>query len=273
MSLTPVLPSSFQLASDEVQIWRVRLDMPPQASAGLYATLTDDERNRSARFRFERDRQRFIVARGVLRELLGRYLRTDPGQIRFVYNAFGKPLLSPAFGNRVKFNLSHSADLALIAIAPHANVGIDVEYIRAQPDYADIARQFFSAAEVDHLNGLPSHLRPQAFFSCWTRKEAYVKAGGEGLAGDLDGRSSVDAAQRWSLYTLKPAPDYVGALAVEGGGWRLTQWHWGPASPEPWAQPQEVEVETPVRIGRGEADVDAHIERELFAREVEPSQG
>jgi 4'-phosphopantetheinyl transferase len=217
----------FGLASDEVQSWCVRLNVPPETSARLYATLTDDERNRSARFRFERDRQRFIVARGVLRELLGRYLRTDPGQIRFVYNAFGKPLLSPAFGNRLKFNLSHSADLALIAIAAHTNVGIDVEYIRAQSDYADIARQFFSAAEVDHLNGLPSHLRPQAFFSCWTKKEAYLKADGEGLAGDLDGASIDAAAQRWSLYTLQPAPGYVGALAIDGGGWRLGQWHWG----------------------------------------------
>lgn len=216
----------FQLASDEVQIWCVRLDVPPQTSARLHATLTVDERNRSARFRFERDRQRFIVARGVLRELLGRYLTTDPGQIRFDYSAFGKPLLSPAFGNRLKFNLSHSADVALFAIAARTDVGIDVEYIRAQPDYADIARQFFSAAEVDHLNGLPGHLRPRAFFSCWTKKEAYVKAGGEGLGGDLDGASNDAAARRWSLYTLQLAPGYVGALAIEGGGWRLRQWHW-----------------------------------------------
>src|SRR5687767_15881523 len=118
----------FQLSSDEAQIWCVRLDVPPQTSAGLYATLTDDERNRSARFRFERDRQRFIVARGVLRDLLGRYLATPPGHVRFVYNAFGKPDLSPEFGSRLTFNLSHSAGLALIAIAADSSVGIDLEY-------------------------------------------------------------------------------------------------------------------------------------------------
>jgi 4'-phosphopantetheinyl transferase len=215
----------FELAFGEAHVWSVRLDAPPRTSAGLYATLTDDERNRSARFRFERDRKRYIVARGVLRELLGRYLKIEPGQIRFAYNAFGKPRLSPACGNRIEFNLSHSNDLALIAVAAHTSVGIDVEYIWTQHDYADVARQFFSAAEVDHLNRLPSHLRPQAFFSCWTRREAYVKAGGEGLAGDLDGAPCDAAAGRWSLYPLQPAPGYVGALAVEGGGWRLRQWH------------------------------------------------
>jgi 4'-phosphopantetheinyl transferase len=197
------------------------LDVPSETSAALYATLSPDDRDRSARFRFERDRQRFIVTHGVLRELLGRYLRTPPGQIRFVYNAFGKPALSPEFGSRLKFNLSHSADLALIAIAADADIGVDLEYIRAQPDYAEIARYFFSAAEVDRLNRLPSHLHAQAFLSSWTKKEAYVKACGEGLA-----MPHSPPARRWSLYTLQPAPGYIGALAVEGSGGRLTHWHW-----------------------------------------------
>ena len=99
MSLTPSLPRSFQLAYGEVHIWCASLDVPPETSARLYATLTPDERTRSARFRFERDQQRFIVARGVLRDLLGRYLQTQPSQVSFVYNAFGKPDLSPAFAN------------------------------------------------------------------------------------------------------------------------------------------------------------------------------
>src|SRR5437016_8048000 len=99
MSLSPPLPGAFQLASDEVHSWCVSLDVPPETSARLYATLTPDERTRSARLRFERDQRRFIVARGVLRDLLGRYLQTPPGQISFVYNAFGKPDLSPAFAN------------------------------------------------------------------------------------------------------------------------------------------------------------------------------
>ncbi len=243
-SLTPSRPSSFQLASDEVHTWCVSLDVPPETSARLYAALTPDERTRSARFQFERDQQRFIVARGVLRDLLGRYLQTQPGQISFVYNAFGKPDLSPEFGNRLKFNLSHSAGLALIAIATASNVGVDLEYIRAQSDYA-IARRFFSTAEVDYLSALPSHIYAEAFFSCWTKKEAYLKACGEGLAVPLNNFSvplttdpahapvdlyvaskDIVPAKRWSLYALRPAPGYTGALVIEGTGWRLRQWQW-----------------------------------------------
>jgi 4'-phosphopantetheinyl transferase len=197
-----------------------------ETSASLYATLSHDERHRSARLRFARDRQRFIAARGVLRALLGRYLGTRPSQIRFAYNAFGKPELSPEFGSRLRFNLAHSADLALIAITTDAAIGVDLEYIRPQPDYIDIARSVFSAAEVDQLNRLPSHLHPEAFLSCWTKKEAYMKARGEGLA-NLEG-TPTDAVlpRRWSLYTLQPAPGYIGALAIEGRGRRLLQWHW-----------------------------------------------
>jgi 4'-phosphopantetheinyl transferase len=176
VSLTPSPAGSFQLASSEVHVWCASLDVPPETSARLYATLTDDERNRSARFRFERDRQRFIVARGVLRDLLGCYLQTKPGHIRFGHNAFGKPHLSPAFGSRLKFNLAHSAGLALIAIAADFNLGIDLEYIRARTDCADIAGRFFSAAEIDHLMAVPGQRYAEAFFSCWTKKEAYLKA-------------------------------------------------------------------------------------------------
>ncbi len=235
----PSVSDAFEPASDEVHSWCVSLDVPPETSAGLYATLTNDERNRSARLRFERDRRRFVVARGVLRKLLGRYLGIPPGSVRFVYNAFGKPELSPELGGRLKFNLSHSADLALIAIAVDAEIGVDLEFIREQSDWAEIARCFFSAAERDRLNRLPSHLYPQAFFSCWTKKEAYVKARGEGLAIPLTSFSvplldgtPTDAvlARRWSLYTLQPAPGYIGALAVEGRGRRLRQWHWQASS-------------------------------------------
>jgi 4'-phosphopantetheinyl transferase len=245
MSLAPSLPSSFQLASDEVHSWCARLDVPPETSARFYATLTPDERTRSARFQFERDQQRFIVAHGVLRDLLGRYLQTQPGRIRFVYNAFGKPDVSPEFGNRFTFNLSHSAGLAVIAIASASNVGVDVEYIGARSDYADIARHFFSVAEVDYLMALPSHRYAEAFFSCWTKKEAYLKACGQGLAIPLNSFSvpmtadrahtpvdlyvaskDIFPADRWSLYALRPAPGYAGALAIEGSGWRLSQWQW-----------------------------------------------
>jgi 4'-phosphopantetheinyl transferase family protien len=133
-SFTASLPSSFQLAPDEVHIWCANLDVPPETSACLYATITPDERARSARFRFERDQQRFIVARGVPRSLLGRYHQIEPNQISFVYNEFGKPDLSHEFGDRLNFNFSHSAGLA---------------------------------AERNYLISLPSQLHAEAFFKCW----------------------------------------------------------------------------------------------------------
>ena len=225
------------LANDEVQTWRVPLDVPPETSARLYETLSGDERRRSARFRFEGDRRRFIVAHGALREILGRYLGARPNQLRFVNNAFGKPALSPEFGKRLEFNLSHSADLALVAVAADAKVGVDVECVRPQPDCAQIARHFFAPAEVHQLEKLPVHLQVHAFFDCWTKKEAYVKACGEGLGMPLTsfsvplttdhGASAITVApRRWSLYTLRPGPGYIGALAIAGSGWRLSQWNW-----------------------------------------------
>jgi 4'-phosphopantetheinyl transferase len=226
MATSPTSRCSFQLASGEVHTWCVSLDVPSETSAGLYATLTNDERNRSARFRFERDRQRFIVSHGVLRDLLGRYVGTEPAQIRFVSNAFGKPALSPEFGSRLNFNLSHSAGLAIIAIAIDAEIGVDVERIRTGPGYAEIARHFFSAAEAAHLNGVSGDLHAQAFFNCWTKKEAYVKARGEGLGMPLTKFQVADPHGTWSLYTLQPAPGYIGALAIERSGWRLTQRRW-----------------------------------------------
>lgn len=216
----------YQLTSGEVHCWRVSLDVSPETFARLYSTLSREERNRSVRFRFGHSRRRFVVTHGVLRELLALYLQIRPSRIRYVYNGYGKPDLGPEFGNRLKFNLSHSAGLALIAIAPDSNLGVDLEYVRTQPEFLEIARRFFPPAEVDYLKRLPGHLRAQAFFSCWTRMEACVKATGGGLT-NLDGTSiEIDSARCSSLYPLHPAPGYVGALAVEGSGWQLAQWHW-----------------------------------------------
>jgi 4'-phosphopantetheinyl transferase len=194
---------SFQLASDEVHSWCVGLDVPPDTCAALHATLTCDELSRSARLRFERDRRRFIVAHGVLRKLLGSYLGICPGELRFVRKEFGKPRLSPAFDGRLRFNLSHSADVALIAVARDAEVGVDVERIRALPELAD---------------------DPQAFLDGWTRNEAYVKATGLGLANDL----VPDGSRCWSCFSLHPARGYVGALVIEGIGWRLRHHAYAP---------------------------------------------
>jgi len=210
--------------SGDVHCWCVKLDVPPARCASLYATLADDERERSERLRSERDRRRFVVARGALRDVLARYVDTEPDQIRFAYNAFGKPELSPEIGTpgRLRFNLSHSADLALIAVAADADVGVDLERVgdvaggggTGGTNYTEIARCFFSAAEFDQLKRAPSHLQQEAFLDGWTMREAYVKARGEGLGDD-----PVEFADRWSFFSLRPAPGYIGAVAVEGTGW------------------------------------------------------
>jgi 4'-phosphopantetheinyl transferase len=209
------------MASEEVHCWCVRLDVAPEAFDGLYATLADDERKRSARFRFEHDRRRFVIAHGALRDLMGGYLETDPRHIHFIHNAAGKPELTPVMGGRLRFNLSHSADLALIAIVTDADIGVDVECIRPESDYAEIARSFFSIREIEELARVPNHRKAETFLRCWTRREAFVKARGEGL-----GDGPIEPSGDWSLFPLHPAPGYVGALAVEGLGWHLIQRHW-----------------------------------------------
>ena len=242
----PSPAASFQLALDEVHIWCVSLDVPPETLARLDATLSLEERDRGARLRFTGDRQQFTVAHGALRDLLGRYLRIPPRRVGYASNPFGKPALDPRCG-RLRFNLSHSAGLALIAIAAEADVGIDLECIQGHTDYAELARCFFSSAEVDELSALPPHCYAESFLGCWTKKEAYLKASGVGLAMPLNGftvplttdpaqgpvdlrvpSSEVVQANPWSVFTIRPAPGYIGALAIEGRCWRLSHWQWKP---------------------------------------------
>ena len=163
--------------------------------------------------------RRFIAAHAGLRELLGRYLGADPNEVRFVHNEFGKPALSGQFGGRLEFNLSHSADLALIGIAADAEIGVDLEHVRDEPDFIEIAQWYFAENEAEELNRLPSEHRARAFLGSWTRKEAYAKARGQGL-GETN---EIAQPPGWSLYSLQAAPGYVGALVVEGSGWRVTQ--------------------------------------------------
>jgi len=209
----------------DVDLWCVGLDVSAEAYERLRATLAADETLRSARFRFARDRRRFEVTRGVLRALLGRTLGRPAHEIRFVYNAFGKPELDPSFGGRLRFNLAHSGDLALIAITTGADVGVDLEYIRPDPDFAAIAQSVFSAGDVGRLNGVPRHLQAEAFLRCWTEQEAYVKARGEGLG---DASEDVGETRRWSRHTLHPAPGFIGALVVAGPVRRVRHRHYHP---------------------------------------------
>jgi 4'-phosphopantetheinyl transferase len=241
----PSPPAHLMLSKNDVHVWRAALDRPAEDVRRLARTLSADERTRVGQFRFERDRRRFVVGRGVLRAILGRYLGIEPGLVQFGYHPEGKPYLPQDWGaGGLRFNLAHSHGLGLYALARDREVGIDLERCSPKIDCEPIAGQFFSPREVRALQALPARERIKAFYACWTRKEAYLKARGEGLSLPLDGFDvslapgepaalldvGGDALEtsRWSLRELIVDPGYAAALAVEGQGGQLACWEWRP---------------------------------------------
>jgi 4'-phosphopantetheinyl transferase len=223
-----------------VDVWSVQLECSPAYIAVLMHTLSDDECERADRFYFERDQRRFICARGTLRRLLAEYLDADAHELTFSYGPNGKPALSGRFERALTFNVSHSSELALVAIGRDVEMGVDVEAVRSMDDADDIASRFFSPRETAQLRALPVPVRTKAFFACWTRKEAYLKALGSGLAKPLDEFDVAFApgeaaalyvhgddceSARWSVRELAPSPGYTGALVTEGGG-AVRCWQW-----------------------------------------------
>lgn len=245
----PAPPDGLALSDAEVHVWRVTLSRAPEETRSLARLLSADEVDRAGRFHFQRDRDRFVVARATLRLILGSYLRVSPGGLRFRYSEFGKPSLAEDYGAPgLRFNLAHSNDLALCAVASGREVGVDVEFVRPEMAHEEIARHYFSPAEVAELRALPADGRAEAFFNCWTRKEAYIKARGDGLSFPLEGftvslrpgepAALVDVERdprevvRWRLMELRPAEGYAGAVAAEGKDWQLFCYEWqhpGPA--------------------------------------------
>jgi 4'-phosphopantetheinyl transferase len=232
-------PSSLSLSSGEVHVWRAHLEQPPEVLQRLLRTLDIDEQTRASRFYFEKHRRRFIAARGVLRSLLGRYLEVKPEEVRFAYGQYGKPALDAAHHAGVlRFNASHSHELAVYAFAQDHDVGIDVEYIKEDFATQEIAERFFSKYEVQVFRALPHEEQGAGFFRCWTRKEAYIKAIGSGLSHPLDqfdvtlapnepaallrDYRDAEGATRWGI-DLDLAAGYVGALAVAAVGLKLIQ--------------------------------------------------
>jgi 4'-phosphopantetheinyl transferase len=231
-------PSRFPgLALDvaEVHLWQASLDGRP---ADIFESfLSPDELARANRFHFTEDRTRFVVARGLLRNLLAAYLGISCAELRFSYGAKGKPFLLLDGQTQINFNLSHSHGRAAFAFSRGRELGIDLEYVKEDFEAELIATRFFSRSEVLALRAVPAELRNQAFFNCWTRKEAYIKARGEGLSMPLDEfdvslRPGEPAAllnnyreerevERWSMNAIPAPADYVGALVVEGHDWQL----------------------------------------------------
>ncbi len=221
------------LREGEAHVWRAGLEPGATTLRRLWEILSTDEQERADRFHFQRDREHFVAARGGLREILGRYTGAAPQSLRFSYDYYGKPSLSVDAGDTPpRFNVSHSGGVALYAVAAGRAVGVDVERVREDFAGLDIAKNFFSPDEVAALSALPAEERAAAFFDCWTRKEAYIKARGQGLSHPLHlftvsltpGRPAAllrtdddpGEAARWSLVELFPGEGYRGALAFEG---------------------------------------------------------
>jgi 4'-phosphopantetheinyl transferase len=235
----------------DVHVWLLRLDVRGPRLRALERLLAPEERGRACRFHFEIDRDRFIARRGLLRVILGRYLGRAPESLRLGEGEYGKPHLLPEGGlPDLRFSLSHSRGVALIAVSLGRDVGVDLEGMRADVLEDDIPERFFSPRELTALRALPPEEQLAAFFRCWTRKEAYIKALGLGLQLPLDSfdvsvgpdeppallgtRPDPEQATRWSLVDLSPGPEHAGALVVEKPWGSLRRFVWrGSGGPTP----------------------------------------
>ncbi len=218
------------LRYDGAHLWRINLRCAPAELIALGEMLCDEERRRAARFYRPELQQRFTAGRGLLRTILSKYLGAPPDTLKFTYNSYGKPALSGAAAGGLEFNLSHSADIAVLGVCRGRSIGVDVETIRSQVKCEELAKRFFSPREVDVLQNLPAPQRRKAFFHAWTRKESYIKAVGRGLAVPLDSfdvslapgeparllwvKDDAGAADRWRMTSVDLGSDSVAAMIV-----------------------------------------------------------
>ena len=224
-------PKDISLPDNTVHVWRAEL-LPSAPDV-----LSADERAKAAQFHFDRDRTRYVAARVILRELIARYEHVPPESVQFTYNTYGKPALE---GSALRFNASHSGGLALLAFARHRNVGVDIERIRPDLASREIASQFFSGDEIATLRALPAETLAPAFFACWARKEAFIKAHGSGLSLPLHKFTvsvnapaqllrtdfNPEAVHQWTLHDLPVEPGFAAALAIEGVPGKIDCWQW-----------------------------------------------
>ncbi len=236
----PAGASAPVLSHGDAHVWRIALTQPEDRVRELATLLSEKERERAARFQFDHLRQRFVVSHGALRLILSRYTDEAPEQLRFAYGSFGKPAL--AFECEVRFNLSHSEDLALVAVTRGREVGVDVEHVRSVLEIDQIARSNFSFREYAAFCALAQGQKLLAFFNCWTRKEAFIKALGAGLSMPLDQfdvafapnenarllaiAGDENETTHWSLVVLHPAEGYAAALAVAAPKVKISCWQW-----------------------------------------------
>ena len=229
--------ANLTLGADEVHVWRIAAFNNDSDLASCAELLSEAEQARAGRFKFDRDRRLFTVAHAALRSICANYLRISPRSIEFVEGRYGKPKLASESG--LEFNLSHSGELALIAAALRREVGADLECVR-DFDFEQVAERFFTAREVAALRSLPKPQQRSAFYKCWTSKEAFLKAKGIGLSGELDeveiapiddGEVRIRAAVAgWSLMELPVGDGYVAALVSQGAPLTVKLYQWASSS-------------------------------------------
>jgi 4'-phosphopantetheinyl transferase len=241
----PEPPAMTKLGRADVHVWAAALDGEATHWTKL---LSPAELDRAAAFHFELHRRRFVVGRGVLRLILSRYVGVQPEQVEFAYGSQGKPELADGLAaNGLRFNLAHSEDLAIVAITRLGPVGVDLEKIAPLEDMDDLVARFFSARENARFQQLTAEQKPLAFFNLWTRKEAWLKATGEGIAHSLNlvevsflpGEPArllnipahLSQGARWSLHELAPAGHFVAAVAVAAEEIDLQCWRWDHLTP------------------------------------------
>jgi 4'-phosphopantetheinyl transferase len=233
-------PENLILSEEEAHVWRADLRFNECFQSSFLKLLSPDEKRRADKFHFAKDSRNFIVARGILRSLIGKYLEINPAEISFQYSEFGKPGI--AANHSLQFNISHSENVALFAFIKKLNVGVDVEFVKQDIEVKDIATKFFSANEVLNLLALPEKQHTLGFFNCWTRKEAFIKAVGQGLSFPLDQfEVSLEpdkpakllatnwepkAVSKWSIYSMSPGANFVGSVAIEGPVKHVNFWNW-----------------------------------------------
>lgn len=240
-------PTELALPDRTVHLWYADLNQWQSQAGELRPILSQDERDRADRFRFERDRIRFILCRGILRQILSCYLQTQPKTIQFAYTKHGKPYLIQAEPkHHLGFNLSHSQQTALIAVIRDREVGVDLEYIRPV-ELLELADRFFSAREAQWLRSIPAAQQQPAFFQLWTAKEAYLKAIGTGLSQltqieidftahspqliDLQTQSHLT---NWTIQPIEMNLDCIAHLAIQLQEPAVQQWRWHPGfMPQP----------------------------------------
>jgi len=238
----PPSSAGFALSDGVAHIWAACLNVPESELRDFADVLAPDEKARASRFRFDIHRNRFIAGRGLLRTILGQYLEVAARNIQFGYGKNGKPFLGGK-GESLEFNLAHSEHLALIAVATSGEIGVDVERVRILDDFDELVARFFSQRETREFRQLGIEEQPNAFFNLWTRKEAWLKATGEGIVHSLKHvevsflpeerarflslPTEAGETSNWRLHELLPSPGFVGALATSAGVSRVECWSWG----------------------------------------------